>query len=772
MKKYLTLFLVFYAFTSYSQTILFKDNLFDNSRKWIEVIDEGEYRMLKFESADTDTAKIYQWKYELLVDAFKKHYKSIKNQDSIRTEAFRVFFAIQKQVILKGVSQNQLIAGTMGFDNDHVFLKKVDWDFKEIYKDNLNDALNLYKKAETEVQYKNFIVKSKDLIVDRLINKDASYPKNYLEKYGPTNFKEHLDKKITETFLFFLDSMDKALIQFDKLSDKISKLGKDSIKINNEIFTLEKNTFIVNDLGVRLQSKIQELEKETNTEEFSKLKQEFIDSKQQACPFQQIPDSLFKGRFAQVIIYKQLCVLREKEKINVDELLDKINSNNQNRNTLESIQNDLLQANIVQKKLLQEKLKRFNKYLSNNRGKIKETIKKIQTIKDSALVEYGYEILNMKIDTIDVEINQTFVDKIVAYGIIEYYGFQKNNKIEKNQMYITLRNKVPIGISSLNSIDRNNKKIKLYASINGDEYEVELYKVMAFYRPKLKNGRRDLSPADTSFTIVKNKGIQNVVLYKSPSQKLFEFRVFSDIKGINGTNPNGLIQTEFSKEMYLNPYKYTFCKRPKEGSAYYGFLDYISPNVLISKFEKTNKYLPIIKIGDTSNVSTLNLKKYEIYSVGFDLNLFMTSVPSLKTIFYFDSGINYSGIGVSDSTLNLEDSIITINDRVLNSISFKLNTRFNIQTDESYFLELRGGLQYIKLLNDKMNQLASLEKMGLENSWRNKTLYNIEFFGGYSPTSNSKGKLFFRYRYYGSFAKKVYEGYSQIQIGYSYYFDK
>lgn len=780
-KKYMrtcfSLIFLFYSFVSYAQTTLFKSNLFGSSEKSVEVIDKSKYILLKFEGSDT--AAIYNWEYEPLIDAFNNHYLKSKEPKDITMEAFRVFYSVQKHLILNTGSQQRLIAGTMGFENNRIYLKKVGYDAERTYKDNLDEAINRFNLDKKEITYKHFIVKSKDSVIDKLLDNSNPHTKAYLEKYGPANFIEYLDKKITETFLYYLDSVENTLSIYNSLSDKISKTEKDTAILNKEISVLEKKTFTQNNLGLVLKDKIKGLEKETD--ELKELEQKFRDSLKTATPFQQIPDSLFKGKFAPVIKFKKLSIFRDLERISINLLLEKVGENTQNRKKMDSLQQSLIQTNIAQNKLLLNELKNYNKILSSNRKNIYETIQKIKKVKESALTEYSYEILNMKIDSIEVEINQTFIEKFVAYGKIEYYGFQKNNRLDVNQTFVTLRNKVPIGISSLNSIDNNNKSftilknhfnnIKLFATINGMDYEVDLYKVLAYYRPKLKNGRRDLSPADTSFTVQKIEGVQNVILLKPASEKLFEFKVFSDFMGMNGTNPNGLVQTEFSKEMYLNPYRRFFNRTPN-GSAYWGVGTYISPNILISKFEKTNKYLPVTKIEDTSYVSTLMLKHYEIYSVGTDINLFMLSVPSAKSIFYVDMGLAYSGIGVSDSTRNVKDSVIVIKDHNLNTLTWKLLARCNIQTDERYFFEMRGGLQYIKLLTDDITQLASLKNMKQEKSWRNKTLYGVELFAGYSPTSNTKGKLFLRYRYIGSFAKNIYDGYSQIQVGYSYYFDK
>ncbi len=419
-----------------------------------------------------------------------------------------------------------------------------------------------------------------------------------------------------------------------------------------------------------------------------------------------------------------------------------------------------------------DKLNNLKNELDQNIKSIGETITKNKGVKEIILSDNNKDILQMTIDSIQVEITQTVIENMLVFGTVKYFNFQENNQIEKLQSKVTLRNTYPIGISTLNSIDFYNKRdSKLFTVINKNKYGVSLFDVLSFYRPNVKNYRRDYSPADTTFVLIKDDQLQNVTLFRTPSQKLFEFRVFSDFIGLDGTSPNGLVQTEFSKEMYLNPYRNLFCKK-QNASPYLGWFSYITPNITISKLEKSNKYFELEKFNDSAFITTLNLKQYETYSVGADLNLLMVSVPFLKSNFYLDPGFAFGRTGVADSIYTNKDTVETLNERGINTLSFKTTVRIVFQTDEQYFFELRGYWNYLKLMDDNIYLVASLkDRDGPFNFWE-KSIYSAELFAGTSILGDTKGKLFFRYRYTGSAAKSIRAGFSQIQLGYSYYFSR
>ncbi|NOU47676.1 MAG: hypothetical protein HOO86_11530 [Bacteroidales bacterium] len=668
------LMLVIYCSTvTLAQDVILKDNIFNEPDKWVEVIDKGDYILLKFGNCDTDTAAIFTWKYETVVNAFESSKCKQTSAENIE-EAGRIFYEVQKRNILKETNNYRPVAGVMGFESNSVYLIKENFDVSKTYIIDLKEAIRLYnkqkkividkeddkiddkqrksaKKYRQTLSYKNFIVFKKDSIFDTLLDKCRAYDKKHLKKYGIENIESIIDKNLNVKYALYLESLSQAAEKNDSIVKSINTMKNDS----------------------------------SQTKSFT---------------------------------------------------------------------NDLISAT--------------NNLHENVKFQL-STISKIKQVKDSVFQVNDFH--KMKIDSIKIDITQTFIETMLVYGTIQQNSLLPNNGMGSFQNHVTLRNLYPIGISSNNSIDQNIRKTYLFGIINEERYHVKLHDVLAFYRPELKNYRRDFSPSDTTFTIVKNNQLQKIVLYKPLSTKLFEFKVFSDFIGMDGTSPNGLVQTEFSKEMYLTPYRLLLWEN-KNKSAYWGWITYVTPNVTLSKFEKNNKYYELKKVNDSSFITTLGLKQNEIFSIGTELNLLMLSVPSLKTNLYIDHGIAFGRTGVVDSTYLLNDSIVFLKEQGVNTFNYKVIVRLAFQTDERYFFELRGNLNHTNLLNENIYQTASLDNVVKEISWRDKTLYGLELFAGYSPTSNTKGKLFFRYRYNGCLAKNIDDGFSQAQVGYSYYFDK
>ncbi len=593
--KHLLLFgILCCAANVFAQKVILKDNLFNSSEKEksIEVIENEDTISLKF--GTSEAKELFEWNYELVVDAFKNEYSKTYGEQEIIVEAGRIFYKVQTNKILEGSKKHPPIAGSMGFEAKIIILEKTKKNPQDEYSDALKNALDFYKQdTVNNTKYMQFEIKDAKQIHDKFLESvnNKYYDEEYLKKHGKDNFE---------------------------------KLLSDPNKI-------EKDTFLTRH---------------------------------------------YKDYFQKI-----------------------------------------------------------------------------------------------EIDSIEVVISQTFIETILVFGTIKDSNVQKGNQENNLQTHVTISNTYPIGISSINSIEVNLKNVKLYTSINGVRYNLKLSDVLSFYRPILECYRRDFSPADTSFTIIKNSELQKVTLFKTPSQKLFEFKVFSDFVGMDGTSPNGLVQVDFSKEMYLNSYRF-LCHKNQTHSVYFGFLSYITPSFIISKFEKTNKYIDLLNIDSSKYITTLDLKQYELFSVGADFNLFMTTLPFLKSSLHIDNGFSFGRTGVADSTYSLNDSAITINEQGVNTFSYKAIARLVFQTDERYFFELRGNLNYSTLLNDNIYQVASLDNIEQDNPNRYKGLYSVELFAGYSPTSNIMGKLFFRYRYTGSFAKNTKLGFSQVQVGYSYYFNK
>jgi hypothetical protein len=218
----------------------------------------------------------------------------------------------------------------------------------------------------------------------------------------------------------------------------------------------------------------------------------------------------------------------------------------------------------------------------------------------------------------------------------------------------------------------------------------------------------------------------------------------------------------------MNPYRW-LCWKNQKHSAYFGILSYIKPSFTLSKIEQTNKYYHLSYKNDTAYIPTLALQQYEIFNIGYDVNLAMLSLPFLKSNFYFDPGFYFGRTGVSDSTYTINDSVVYINEQGLSNYSLRGNVRFVTQTDEQYFFEIRGFYQFTNLISNSIFQTSSANDFK-KATFRDKSMLGMELFAGYSPNKNKHGRLFVRYRYTYSLGSK--DGFNQLQLGYSYYFKR
>lgn len=747
MKTNLTFLLTILSVLSNAQTTTFKENLFNKSDKSIIVSKKSDIYILKInKDTITTTDSIYNWTQSLIKDVLDKRFSESDYSEYVEIEASKLYYEYNLKNILFNISNKQPKAGSIGFENPIVFLLK-EQQIEEQYKQDIKQALEKYKnqdKPRPEYHYGALIVKKRTQIVDAVLDSTKTYSRKKLYKHGVETKKDNLRKTISSTYESFFNEMtilktdsveqSKAqmklisdsleLVHFKNLLDTIASFKREGIKSKNEF-------------GVFLFSIKEELEKKKT----SPLNENILDS--------------------------TLALLDKIEMWNVKSVIENIFADRENKEYFDSTSNKISLAADYNKAQISEKLNKIQLILQKNSEQQKQTKEKLLAISKS-IDSYKNHLLKFKIDSIKVEITKTFIENLLIYGQIEYYDFQKSDFGKNVQKKVTLRNTFPIGISTLNALDQNMRGQQLFAIINKEKYAVPLYEVLAFYRPEPESNRRDYSPADTTFTILKDETLQTSTLKRESSDELFEFKVFSDFVGIDGTSTNGLIQTELSKEMYLNPYRF-LCWKYQKHSAYWGIASFIKPSFSLSKIEQTNKYYNLIYQNDTAYIPTLTLQQYEIYNIGFDVNLAMLSLPFLKSNFYIDPGFYFGRTGVSDSTHSMNDSVVYINKQGLNNLSLRGNVRFVTQTDERYFFEIRGFYQYTSLLSSNIIQTSSSDNLQ-KATIADKSLLGMEFFAGYSPNKNQNGRLFVRYRYTYSFGEK--DGYNQLQFGYSHYFKR
>lgn len=763
MKNFTFFFFMSLSLVVFPQTSTYKDNLFESEQISLEVTKVTNYYLLIIKNEKkTSRDSIYYWNLPLIENVLNKQFSDNAYKDKIPTEASRIFYEYKVQEIIMPSQSRQPVAGTMGFERNNVYLTTYRESASQ-YKNEIDKAFKLLRDQKKkkviqdqnhkkDSEYSRFIIRQiKDLdtslnskseqwrIMDKYLFPGSYYKKNKLIKIGAQVYQDSVKKNSIDVY----NCKDSLKI----LNTRLRELNLKKDNLSNEEHELSVQLKYV----ISLNSSLSKKKEKTNQEDFNILLKDTIDSLQKKLT--KIPDN---QNISGLAIKSQISVLKgiqDNKKIN-----DPIE---QTQFMIDSIKGDAssLRMEINKTKHLQDSI-------NSQQKKVQIDLNRITSkIKDSE-----YHIYPFNIDSIKIEITKTFIENMVLYGTVKYMDSLLKIPVEILQKYVVLRNAYPIGLSTLDILDYNNKKLNLYAIVNQKKCSVPLSEVLSFYRPELKSQRRDYSPADTSFTVIKNNSLQTITLKGESSSDLFEIKIFSDFIGIDGTSSNGLIQTEFSKEMYLNSNRRLIFQNQIR-SAYFGFMSYIKPSFTLSKIEKTNKYYYLDYNNDTAYIPTLSLKEYEIYNVGFDVNTVLISLPFVKSNLYIDPGLYFGRTGISDSTYTyiLHDSILSVNKRGINTWSFSTNLRAVVQTDERYFFEIGGFYRYTSMINNEIIQTSAVGNYTKAN-FCEKSLIGMEFFGGYVPNIKSNGRLFFRYRYTYSIGSK--DGYNQLQLGYSYYFKK
>jgi hypothetical protein len=279
----------------------------------------------------------------------------------------------------------------------------------------------------------------------------------------------------------------------------------------------------------------------------------------------------------------------------------------------------------------------------------------------------------------------------------------------------------------------------------------------------------------------KGETCQNLV--KDETSQIFEAKVYSDFVGLSDDRePNGLVQTEISKKVHLNTYRHPI-KFSRTRLINYGLFSYIEPEITLSKIENNNKRL-LLSVKDwiqnnqyapIKYASTLELRRYQNFSAGFDFNLGLLDLPVLKSTFYADFGFRYGRTAVRDSLRTFQENQVIrekqASDYGVNTLDFYPKLTWEVRSDERYCFTFTYSHHWYFLRDNRFSQVANNATFEntLENSIRVSREYTrIGLHASLNPNENGKGKLFFRYQYYWQqgFWRT---GFHQAQVGYAFY---
>jgi hypothetical protein len=429
---------------------------------------------------------------------------------------------------------------------------------------------------------------------------------------------------------------------------------------------------------------------------------------------------------------------------------------------------------------------------------------------------------NFTIQSIQIQFQDDFIENIKIFG-----------KIRGNNHLFRFENIYPIGFSTKRDF-RNLIETKLLEKsdyINYSNMYLKLGEVLS-YSQNLANDNKDYSPANQVLTInAISDSVKEVSLYKDQTSKILELQVFSDLKGADNNNPNGLIQLELNKKLnfFSQRYNATWKILPwhwgngktYENKANFGLFNYITPQFSIDKIENNQKRLILNHIdtlslaADTSKAlvyaSTINLMRHQIYSVGMDLSWLLFDIPNIKSTINIGTGFHFGRTALQDTlrTRTKIDSLHYIFQAApTNNVQqYGINTfqwgpyitwqifpdsRFGVSATQRFtwfkalsnnFVQVRDSAQYLKFiartLKDQVKTTTYPYYDYSSNNWFIKNIAkpfslftnciaSTEIFAYFSPNSDGSNKLFFRYRINWDLANAK-ENFHQVQVGFSTY---
>jgi hypothetical protein len=430
----------------------------------------------------------------------------------------------------------------------------------------------------------------------------------------------------------------------------------------------------------------------------------------------------------------------------------------------------------------EEYVKKYEDSLNTN----KVFIRKIENIYAQELFKAG--LINVKINNIQFEFNNGFLENIIIMTEPKFDFIIDENIITPSQKYIKFTNNYPLGFSSKTDLE-NLKKVELFAIQDKKvEYSINFKDVVINIEEILELNRKDYSPRNKAVIGLNPETTPERDFHKDNSTQILEARIFSDLSGINATKPNGLIQLEVDKVIPLLtnrrtksdtywPFRWMINKNNN-----YGFFNYIKPEFTWSKIEQNLRSLDlkldskqVVSENDTTTVSTLyastlDIRQFEMLSVGADLNIWFLDLPYAKSSFYFNAGFRF---GRTLLTLN---DIASTNEFGMkgftNTVQFMPEFGYKINGDERYGLDFSYSPNWV--ISDSRGFKQTSDTFGIfetnetfSHQQQNK-LHRITLLAYFNVTPSTTGRLFFRFRSFHQW-KNWSNNFTQYQLGYSFF---
>ncbi|AKD56985.1 porin family protein [Spirosoma radiotolerans] len=266
--------------------------------------------------------------------------------------------------------------------------------------------------------------------------------------------------------------------------------------------------------------------------------------------------------------------------------------------------------------------------------------------------------LSHKVDRVTIEIEDGAMKNIVARLIKMKYADNEKSPRE----YLEFKNLFPVSISgkfdpeyfsTINLLCQN------CGSVKGVTRSMSLSQLLTF-SITLENDKEDYSPANSVFSLSPKNSIQE--LRKEKRSKILEVAAFTDFLGLDGSQPNGLIQIEARRRININTHFHLNKKTQRRidslgllADAQFYTADLISGSTVIAKEKNgVRQAIPISTTGvregeglssRPSNNTAIRTEKKDYYEYQVKLRV--------------NNGLNQSNYDLgSDSTI--EDTTINL----------------------------------------------------------------------------------------------------------------
>ena len=655
-------------------------------------------------------------------------------------------------------------------------------------------------KKETD-EFIQIVVDSDEYKVLKEFHENTKGPNTYKAK---VKFKHYAEKKLKELYNVyqikgywqdgFLSNYifyKKNILSLEEINTNKKTLIDQNIK---KIETIDSIAKPYNNLMFERNITSENFNKAKNKETELKIRKDAIESSYNASPTTEL-DNESKALQNLITVMKDSIKYYERKLADYSKLIPFNQSNAKN-------EKDSFNAEITKSrdtiKLNEGEIKIIQNYIDNLISENRLKIKKLP-------------LWNFDVETIEIDINDGFIEHITAVGkvklpvidenlirsfggkkakdnddydrikeMLEYFYNERivkeifNNVIDKE---LKFENEFPIGFSSKSDF-ADLHKYTLYAFEGAEKiFSLPVTNVITLYVQRHQNDRLDFSPKDQVVSLPSDDFARSnaVELKKETSSKILNVNIYSDFLGLKEGNPNGLLQFEVEKNIPL------WTKRMILGvgrSSNLGIVNYINFNLTWAKIGDENKKLQV-KYADryvnneyhpNRYVTFLDMIKYENTSVGADLNIASFDFPLLKARIELNAGIHYGRVNVVDTLKNDAGMpLTTLLDKNVNIIRAYPDFILRIRPEERFGAYFRFRPFKTIVPNNEEFYTVSSEKKFVDNQkLTSKWLHRFELGTYYTPSPKGDNKFFFRYRYTNTSDWET-NGYGEFQVGYLVY---